>query len=160
MKKINWLALALVLALVLSGCGARLPALEDCVWVMSTLQSMEQEGQVIAYGEGGSSTLKTARELRLTCRATDGTLFLEDHTCGKQYEGTYRIYQKKGPVPHIPGDPGGNYWICHRCHDRVCRRNSESHLGRSSGGVRWHLFPGTIKKGRHARGCPLCWISP
>ena len=95
MKKINWLALALVLALVLSGCGARLPALEDCVWVMSTLQSMEQEGQVIAYGEGGSSTLKTARELRLTCRATDGTLFLEDHTHGKQYEGTCRIYQKK-----------------------------------------------------------------
>ena len=64
MKKIVMLLVLLVF--FLTGCSSRIPHIEDYSWVMTSVQSGE-DGQAVAYGESGSSTLDTAK--KSTCTA-------------------------------------------------------------------------------------------
>lgn len=84
--------LLLVLLLILTGCGSsKVPQIEDYTWVMTSVQSVEAGGQAVAYGERGSSTLETAKQIVLLCRAEEGSLTLIDQTNRKTYTGTYQI---------------------------------------------------------------------
>ena len=93
MRKISVL-LALSL-LFLSGCrGEHVPTIEDYSWIMTSVQSMDADGQVIAFGERGNSTLASAKQVDLTCEAENGNLTLADQTNDKTYGGTYKLTQK------------------------------------------------------------------
>ena len=93
MRKIS-LLLALSL-LFLSGCSSEhVPTVEDYSWIMTSVQSMDADGQVIAFGERGSSTLASAKQVDLTCEAENGNLTLTDQTNDKTYGGTYKLTQK------------------------------------------------------------------
>lgn len=90
MKKIAMLLVLLVF--FMTGCSSRVPRIEDYSWVMTSVQSGE-DGQAVAYGESGSSTLDTAKKIDLYCRAADGELLLTDSTNQKTYTGTYEVYR-------------------------------------------------------------------
>lgn len=84
--------LLLVLLLILTGCGSsKVPQIEDYTWVMTSVQSVEAGGQAVAYGERGSSTLETAKQIVLLCRAEEGSMTLIDQTNHKTYTGTYQL---------------------------------------------------------------------
>ena len=88
------LGVLLCLLLLLAGCSSKditVPKIEDYSWQMTTVQSMEAEGQAVAYGSGNDSTLETAVEILLTCTASDGTITLTDETNGQTYSGTYKL---------------------------------------------------------------------
>lgn len=86
-----------LLFLLLAGCGSsgskdsNVPPVEDYTWQMTTVQSMEAEGQAVAYGPGNDSTLGAAVEILLSCTAADGTITLTDETNGRMYSGTYKL---------------------------------------------------------------------
>lgn len=89
MKKAGlWMVLLL---LILVGCGSsKIPKIEDYNWVMTSVQSVEAGGQAVAYGERGSSTLETAKQMELLCQAQGGNLTLTDRTNDRTYTGTYQ----------------------------------------------------------------------
>lgn len=92
MKRLS--VLLCLLLLFLAGCGSKdstVPKIEDYSWQMTTVQSMEAEGQAVAYGPGNDSTLETAVEILLSCTAADGTITLTDETNGQMYSGTYKL---------------------------------------------------------------------
>lgn len=92
MKRLS--VLLCLLLLLLAGCGSKdstVPKIEDYSWQMTTVQSMEAEGQAVAYGPGNESTLESAVEILLTCTAADGTITLTDETNGQTYSGTYKL---------------------------------------------------------------------
>lgn len=91
MKKIS-LFLALLL-LFLSGCRSNVPRIEEYSWDMTSVQSKEDGGQAIAFGERGSSTLTSAQQVELICVAKNGSLTLTDQTNNKTYTGTYQFIQ-------------------------------------------------------------------
>lgn len=79
--------------LLMTGCGKNnesVPHIESHTWSMFSVQSAE-DGQAIAYGEYGSSTLDTAKKIELICVANDGSLTITDKTNGKSYFGTYKF---------------------------------------------------------------------
>lgn len=92
MRRISSICMLLTLLLMV-GCGktnANVPSIEEYTWTMFSVQSAE-DGQVIAYGERGDSTLDTAKKIELTCVVSDGSLTITDKTNGKSYSGTYRL---------------------------------------------------------------------
>ena len=94
MKRLS--VLLCLLLLLLTGCGSKdstVPKIEDYSWQMTTAQSMEAEGQAVAYGPGNESTLETAVEILLSCTAADGTITLTDVTNGQTYSGTYKLVE-------------------------------------------------------------------
>ena len=58
---------------------------------MTTVQSTVAEGQVIAYGPGGNSTLNTAFEVELLCTMADSKITLTDKTNSQTYNGRYNL---------------------------------------------------------------------
>ena len=92
MKRLS--ILLCLLLLLLTGCGSKdsaIPKIEDNSWQMTTVQSIEAEGQAVAYGPGNDSTLETAVEILLTCTAADGTITITDETNCQTYSGTYKL---------------------------------------------------------------------
>ena len=92
MRKLGvWLPLLLLL---LTGCSSHsaVPKIDDYNWIMTSVQT-ESTGQVIAYGEGGNSTLDTAKQIELICMAENGKLTLISETNGRTYTGTYQLSQ-------------------------------------------------------------------
>lgn len=90
MKRIS---IIIILALMLlAGCGQKSDSIlkiEEYKWTMFSVQSKE-DGMAIAYGERGSSTLDTAKQLELTCTAENGSLSIADKTNNKSYSGIYK----------------------------------------------------------------------
>ena len=58
---------------------------------MSSVQSGDTNGQAIAYGARGSSTLNIAKQIELICEAENGDLTLTDKTNNRTYTGTYKL---------------------------------------------------------------------
>lgn len=81
---------ALLLMVGCSKTNANVPSIEEYTWTMFSVQSSE-DGQAIAYGERGDSTLDTAEKIELTCVASNGSLTITDKTNGKSYSGTYKF---------------------------------------------------------------------
>lgn len=85
----------LLFLLLLTGCGDTIvPEIDEYTWLMSSVQSGAVQGQAIAYGERGSSTLSYAQKTELICTAENGILTLEDKTNNKTYRGTYKLDYK------------------------------------------------------------------
>lgn len=92
MRKIG--LLFAVLLLFLTGCNnSQVPKIDEYDWVMTSVQSMDADGQAIAFGERGSSTLSSAKQINMTCKAENGNLTLADQTNNKTYTGTYKLTQ-------------------------------------------------------------------
>lgn len=93
MKKIGLLAiLTLVVAFALSGCSSKdTIKIESNTWTMTTIQSGNADGQVVAYGADGSSTLETSVLVQLECKAEKGVLTLTDSTKNQTYTGSYKV---------------------------------------------------------------------
>ena len=91
------ISICCLILFLLTGCStneekqSNLPSIEQYDWAMTTVQSVEAEGQAIAYGPGESSTLDTAVEILLSCTAKTGELTLNDETNGASYSGTYTL---------------------------------------------------------------------
>ena len=89
MKK---LVLCLVVLLFLTGCSnGNVPRIEDYNWIMTSVQSKETNGQVVAFGDRGSSTLASAKQIKLACTAQNGNLTFSDQTNHTTYTGTYKL---------------------------------------------------------------------
>lgn len=88
MKKAGLLLVFLLV--LLTGCAGKVPTIDEYSWVMTSVQSMEAGGQAVAYGERGSSTLETAKQIELLCEAEGGNLTLTDRTNHRTYTGTYQ----------------------------------------------------------------------
>lgn len=91
MKRIS--VIMVLTLLLLAGCGKNsknLPKIEEYSWTMFSVQSKE-DGQAIAYGERGSSTLDEAKQMELICTANNGNLNVIDKTNNKSYAGTYTV---------------------------------------------------------------------
>ena len=94
MKKIILLLVLAIFLLFLIGCrNDHVPRIEEYNWVMTSVQSMDADGRVIAFGERGSSTLSSAKLVELTCTAENGQITLIDQTNSKTYVGTYKRTQ-------------------------------------------------------------------
>ena len=90
MKKISIVFIALLL--LTTGCSqADVPKIDEYTWEMTSVQSKAQNGDAVAYGERGNSTLNTAAYIELVCTAEDGTLMLTDLTNSTTYAGTYKL---------------------------------------------------------------------
>lgn len=87
MKK-KYLLLVLA-ALLLTGCAASGPTIESDIWIMSTVQTTDNDGQLIAYGAESGCVPDNAVPLALTCQAAGGIITLTDQTNGNTYTGTY-----------------------------------------------------------------------
>lgn len=80
------------LILLLAGCGGRdVPKIDEYTWEMTSVQSIEENGQAVAYGERGHSILADAVQLDMDCVAENGVLTVTDHTNQITYTGTYRL---------------------------------------------------------------------
>lgn len=81
-----------VILLFLTGCSnSNVPRIEDNTWIMTSVQSKETNGQVVAFGDRGSSTLASAKQIELTCTAQNGNLTFSDQTNHTTYTGTYKL---------------------------------------------------------------------
>ncbi len=94
MKPVKKYFIILTLLLLLTACKKNdIPEIDEYTWQMTSIQSCEANGSVIAYGEEWSAgTVKDgAVELDIDCSARDGILTLTDHTNSKTYTGSYTI---------------------------------------------------------------------
>ena len=91
-----------LLLVCLAGCGTGDPslALEAGVWQLATLQSVEQEGQIVAHGPGAGVVPDTSVELQLTCKAVEGLLTFSNETNDRSCSGSYRLIES-GPQSNI-----------------------------------------------------------
>lgn len=95
MKK--YVPMICLLLLLLTGCGTNsdtytnLPAIDQYSWQMTSVQSVEADGQAVAFGPGGSSPLDSAVEIVLLCTAEDAKFTLADETNGMTYSGVYKL---------------------------------------------------------------------
>ena len=97
MKKYLVAILVSMMILILSGCSNQdsnqaFGQIDDYLWCMTTIQSTEQNGDVIACGK--SEVLYSGVPvIDLCCTANQGILTLTDKTNGQTYTGTYKLSQ-------------------------------------------------------------------
>ena len=88
MKKI--LAFVLLATFFITGCSKEPSTIEQSVWILQTIQgSMENNGQIIAYGSEAAEIPENAPVIQMICEATEGTLTLTDVTNVVSYTGSY-----------------------------------------------------------------------
>lgn len=93
MKRITVMLAALLL--LLSGCSrADVSEIEDYVWLMSAVQSMEAEGEIVAYGGEKIGAAESAVQIELRCQAENGVITLTDESGNKTYSGTYQLEER------------------------------------------------------------------
>ena len=86
------ISIILILAVMMGGCTSNNDSkLETRVWSMTSVQSTDADGQVIAHGPDGESTLDSAIELELQCTMANGKITLTDKTNTQTYNGTYTL---------------------------------------------------------------------
>lgn len=84
------ISIILILVMMMAGCTSSNDSrLESHTWSMTTVQSTDADGQVIAHGPGGESTLDSAIEVELKCTMANGKITLTDKTNTQTYNGTY-----------------------------------------------------------------------
>ncbi len=96
MKKIITFILLALLSVGLVACGNTPKyAVDDYVWAMVTIQSVEENGDFIAYAPFDDTfqkdTYPNAVALDMTCDAKQGLFSVSDKTNNQTYEGTYKL---------------------------------------------------------------------
>lgn len=90
MKK--YILMLFMLIFTLNGCGRNdIPKIETNVWSMSSIQSMENNGEILVHGAGEDVLPEGSTILVLTCLAQDGILTITDRTNNESYTGTYKL---------------------------------------------------------------------
>ena len=75
-----------------AGCHSReTPQIDDYIWEMISIQSIDEGGEIVAHGSTATGVLETDVQKELICRAKNGILTLTDKTADKTYNGTYRL---------------------------------------------------------------------
>lgn len=90
---VAWMA-AVLLILCLNGCAvAENTVLQAHTWQMTTAQSTKS-GEVVAYNPNtvldGQFSYSGGAVVKMTCRASDGQIVLENESDGTSYRGTYQ----------------------------------------------------------------------
>lgn len=86
-----------IMAFMLTGCGdgenatSNAPKIEDYSWLMTTIQSAENDGEIIAHALDTVGVPDTSVEIVLKCSAVNGEFRLTDETYGNSYAGTYKL---------------------------------------------------------------------
>lgn len=96
MKKPVILFFALIF-LLFTGCeniGKNIPEIDSYIWQVKTVQTSENNGEVIACSPEKYYIYKSAKQIDLTCKAEKGKLTITDSTNNKTYEGTYKKTNK------------------------------------------------------------------
>ena len=97
MKRI-W-TIALLMIFLLTGCSkTAVPEIDEYTWTMDTIQSVNNNGQIIAHGPGSTAGAgdfaetgtEAPLEMFLICEAENGVLTITDQTNHKTYTGTYK----------------------------------------------------------------------
>lgn len=96
MKKIIAFILSAFTCMCLVACGNKQKyAIDDCVWVMASVQSVEQNGDFVAYAPSNDTFNKEAYPnavpIDMACTAKDGAFSILDQTNHKTYNGTYKV---------------------------------------------------------------------
>lgn len=96
MKKVITIILSALLLVCLVGCGNTAKyAFNDYTWTMTSVQSVEQNGDFVAYSPSDTTFDKTtypnAVAIEMTCSAENGTFSIVDKTNNQTYEGTYKV---------------------------------------------------------------------
>lgn len=94
MKQVKRCFIILPILVLLTACGnSDIPKIDEYTWQMTSIQSSEANGSVIAYGERWSADTAEAgaAELVMDCSAKDGILTLTDHTNEITYTGSYTV---------------------------------------------------------------------
>ena len=93
MRKICTLLLSTILIFSLTSCKqtGRM-TIENNEWVLSTIQSSEQNGGIIAYNPNDNTVIvsENAIMIELSCSAKDNVLTFFDETNSKTYTGVYK----------------------------------------------------------------------
>lgn len=93
MKKICTLLFSTIFLFSLTSCKqtGRM-TIENNEWVLSTIQSSEQNGDIIAYNPNDNTVIvpENAIIIELLCSAKDNILTLSDETNSKTYTGEYK----------------------------------------------------------------------
>lgn len=93
----RWIVLFCLMIFMLTGCSneknavSDAPKIEDYSWVMTTIQSSEDDGQIIAHAVDTVGVPENSVEIVLKCSAANGELSLTDETNSKSYKGTYKL---------------------------------------------------------------------
>lgn len=95
MKKVIILLLSALMCFGLIACENNHNTLiSDYTWVMVSIQSVEQNGDFIAYAPSNDNfdkaTYPNAVPLDMICNAKDGSFSISDKTNNKTYTGTYK----------------------------------------------------------------------
>lgn len=100
MKKIVVFILSAILSALACMCfvaceNDRKYAIDDYTWVMSSVQSVEQNGAFVAYAPSNEAFDKgaypNAVSIDMTCNAQDGVLTILNETNNTTYCGTYTV---------------------------------------------------------------------
>lgn len=105
MKKIVILILSTFFCLCFVACGNEQKyTIDNYTWVMSSIQSIEQNGDFVAYSPSDDTFDKAAYPnalaVDMVCNAKNGSLSILDKTNGKTYRGTYKT-TKRSPQTTI-----------------------------------------------------------
>ena len=80
----------ILLVLLLAGCsGGHTMEITDHHWILDSIQSVAEDGAVIAWGTGRGDAPDSETRLQWSYRAEGGVLTLTDQTNDKTYTGTY-----------------------------------------------------------------------
>jgi len=94
MKQVKRCFIFLPIFLLLTACGnSDIPKIDEYTWKMTSIQSSESNGGVIAYGELWSADTGEvgAVEIDMICTAKEGILTLIDRTNEATYTGNYMV---------------------------------------------------------------------
>lgn len=93
MKRTKLLLLVMLFMMLFTvGCTKKVtPAVEDNTWLMSSVQSIEDNGKIIACSESLKDVFEDAVYMELVCMADNGALTIKDKTNNKTYSGTYKL---------------------------------------------------------------------
>ncbi len=89
MKKVLAVLLVFVFVIaMLSACGNNEANIEDGEWKLKSIESLNDNGDVIAVGEKSEAS-SDAKVLEIVLTAQDGELLLADKTNDETYNGAY-----------------------------------------------------------------------
>lgn len=95
-KKVLFAVMPILLILCFFGCGnVQDTKIDEYDWSMTTVQSVAQNGKVIAYNPDTITedelVYNEAKAMEIILTAQKGTITLSDKTNNKDYEGTYKL---------------------------------------------------------------------
>lgn len=89
MKKIIVFAMSALMLFCSVSCGSNNSfSIDSHIWTMTTIQSVQDNGAVVAYGPD-SSTSDNASKINMVCNAEKGTFTITDKTNNQSYSGKY-----------------------------------------------------------------------